>query len=129
MSDSKPIGSISWTDLTVPNAEEIRKFYQAVVGWQTKSLDMGGYKDFCMIEPASGKTVAGVCHARGENAELPAQWMIYITVANVDASVERCVKMGGSLLSGPREMGGQGRVAIIKDPAGAVVALFQPTTS
>lgn len=128
MNDSNPIGSISWTDLTVPNAEEIKRFYQAVVGWQTSTLDMGGYKDFCMNEPGSGKTVAGICHAQGENADLPAQWLVYLTVADLNASVDRCVKMGGRLLSGPREMGGQGRVAVIKDPAGAVAALFQPAT-
>ncbi len=32
---------------------------------------MGGDSDFCMNQPADGKTVAGICHARGENASLP----------------------------------------------------------
>ncbi|MFB3107254.1 MAG: hypothetical protein ACE1ZA_20350, partial [Pseudomonadales bacterium] len=42
--------------------------------------------------------VAGICHARGSNANLPPQWLIYINVADVDKSVQRCVEMGGSPL-------------------------------
>ena len=127
MSDTKqPIGSVPWIDLTIPKADEIRKFYSSVVGWESSTLDMGGYNDFCMNLPADGKTVAGICHARGENADLPPQWLIYITVANVEKSVEQCVALGGKVLAGPRPMGGQGRVAVIQDPAGAVAALFEP---
>jgi predicted enzyme related to lactoylglutathione lyase len=122
----KPIGSISWTDLTVPDADVTRRFYEKVVGWKSKPLDMGGYDDFCMNLPTTGKTVAGICHAHGENAGLPAQWLIYLTVANVKASAAKCLKLGGKVLSGPRDMGGHGRVAVIQDPAGAVAALFEP---
>ena len=72
MSESKApeIGSIAWHDLTVENADEIRSFYEKVIGWKSSSLSMGNYDDFCMNEPASGETVAGICHARGENAKL-----------------------------------------------------------
>src|SRR5262249_46347200 len=117
MSDAKqPIGSVSWIDLTIPEADKIRNFYSSVVGWASSPLDMGGYNDFCMNLPGDGKTVAGICHAKGENADLPAQWLIYITVANVEKSVEKCIGLGGKVLAGPRPMGGQGRVAVIQDP-------------
>jgi predicted enzyme related to lactoylglutathione lyase len=122
---SPPVGSISWFDLTVPDAPHLRAFYEAVVGWTSTPLDMDGYDDFCMNIPADGKTVAGICHARGENSNLPAQWLLYITVADVEESARQCVQLGGKVLVGPREMGGQGRVAVIQDPAGAVAALFQ----
>jgi len=67
------VGSIGWTDLTVTDAEAIRKFYSAVVGWKADPVDMGGYNDFNMTPPASGEAVAGVCHARGGNTDLPTQ--------------------------------------------------------
>lgn len=125
--DSKPeIGKIGWTDLTVDNADEIRDFYMAVVGWKPSPVDMGGYNDYSMITPDSAEPTAGVCHARGTNAGLPAQWLIYITVADVDASAASCVELGGTVLAGPKEMGGHGRYCVIRDPAGAVAALFAP---
>ena len=76
----KHIGSISWTDLTVPNAGPVRDFYLAVVGWTHTPVAMDGYDDFCMNTPADGATVAGICHRRGPNADFPAQWLIYITL-------------------------------------------------
>jgi len=120
------IGSINWVDLTVGAAERVRDFYQEVVGWQSTGLDMGGYDDFCMNLKEGGSTVAGICHARGPNAGLPPVWLVYITVADVEQSAARCVDLGGVVVAGPKDMGSMGRYCVIRDPAGAVAALFQP---
>lgn len=118
------VGSIGWIDLTVDNAEQIRDFYATVTGWRHEPVVMGGYDDFNMMAPESGEPTAGVCHARGGNAGLPAAWMIYIVVADLDASVDACRKNGGELVAGPRSMG-RDRYCVIRDPAGAVAALYQ----
>jgi predicted enzyme related to lactoylglutathione lyase len=120
------IGAVCWTDLTVPDAERVADFYRRVVGWTSTPCDMDGYSDHCMNTPAGGQTVAGICHARGVNADLPPQWLIYIVVADVDESAEACARLGGAVLAGPREMAGQGRFCVIRDPAGAVAALISP---
>ncbi|MBI4874654.1 MAG: VOC family protein [Acidobacteria bacterium] len=119
-------GQIGWCDLTVPNAEAIRDFYRKVVGWSSSGLDMGGYEDYCMNLPASGRTVAGVCHARGVNAGLPPVWLVYITVTDLDESLRQCEAAGGRVREAPKGMGGHGRYAVIEDPAGAVAALWEP---
>ena len=126
MGDSDEVGTIGWTDLTVDDAEALRDFYRDVVGWEPEPVSMDGYYDFNMKTPASGRPVVGVCHRRGTNADLPAQWLIYITVADLDASIERCRERDGRLLVGPKGMGGHGRYCVIRDPAGAVAALFEP---
>jgi predicted enzyme related to lactoylglutathione lyase len=123
---SNGIGAICWMDLTVPQADRIAEFYQQVVGWTSTPFDMGDYRDYCVNAPGSGQAVAGVCHARGVNADLPPQWLIYIVVADVDQSVAVCQKLGGEVVAGPREMDGQGRFCVIRDPAGAVAALIAP---
>jgi predicted enzyme related to lactoylglutathione lyase len=119
-------GQVCWQDLTVSNAEEVRQFYCAVVGWKSETVDMGAYSDFSMLTPGDGKCVAGVCHARGMNANLPPQWLMYITVADLDGSILRCTELGGKVIHGPRPMGSQ-RMCVIQDPAGAVVALIAAT--
>jgi predicted enzyme related to lactoylglutathione lyase len=78
-----------------------------------------------MIPPGGSQPVAGICHARGVNAALPAQWMIYITVDNLDEAVAACRREGGEVIVPPKEAGGMGRYGVIKDPAGAVAALFE----
>ena len=39
------IGTVGWFDLTTEKAEEIRDFYQAVVGWKSSPVNMGKYDD------------------------------------------------------------------------------------
>jgi predicted enzyme related to lactoylglutathione lyase len=120
------VGSIGWLDLTVPDAEPIRRFYEQVVGWKSSALRMGDYDDFCLNDPATGRPVAGVCNARGENAELPPVWLAFVTVADIAASIERCMALGGSIVAQPRSMGSYGTMAVIRDPVGAALALVQP---
>lgn len=120
------VGSITWFDLTVPDAKNVRDFYSKVVGWQSSPISMGEYDDFSMSTPESGETKAGICHKRGTNAELPSKWMIYITVKNVDESAKICKENGGKVLVGPKNMEGYGKFCVIEDPAGAVCSLFEP---
>ena len=115
------IGAIVWHDLTVPDAESLRRFYCEVVGWQSRPHAMGDYDDFELLQP-DGACIAGVCHARGVNAGVPPQWLMYVQVADLDESICRCNAGAGTVLDGPRLMGAQ-RVCVIRDPAGAVLAL------
>jgi predicted enzyme related to lactoylglutathione lyase len=117
-------GKIGWIDITVDDAEGLRDFYANVTGWEPEAVDMGEYADFSMKMPGSGMPAAGICHARGSNAELPRQWLIYITVADAEASATACLEHGGKVLVGPKSMG-DARFAVIEDPSGAVAALYQ----
>lgn len=117
------IGRVEWMDLTVDDASRVKNFYCAVVGWSSNEVDMGSYSDFNINMPGTQDTVAGVCHARGGNANLPSQWLIYVRVESVKASAEQCEKLGGKVLDGPRRMGGS-YFCVIEDPAGAVMALM-----
>jgi len=120
------VGSITWFDLTVPDAEKVKDFYSKVVGWKAAPVSMGDYNDFNMNSPGSEKTNAGICHKRSGNANLPSQWMIYITVKDINESEKVCRENGGKVLSEPKKMEGYGIFCVIEDPAGAVCTLFEP---
>ena len=119
-------GELVWTDLTVPDAGQVRDFYQSVVGWDPSPVAMDGYDDFAMNLPGTGHTVAGICHARGANSGLPAVWLPYFHVADLDASLATCAARGGKAVSRIRAQPGSGRYAVVQDPAGAMAALFEP---
>ena len=119
------IGSIVWQDLTVSNAPEVRDFYCQVVGWTYTDHDMEEYNDFNINLPGTAETVAGICHDRGTNANIPPQWLVYISVADVAESARRGEELGGKVIDGPRSMGGA-TFCVIQDPAGAVAALIGP---
>jgi uncharacterized protein len=117
-------GSIGWVDLTVGDATALRDFYTAVVGWTAEPVEVRGYDDFNMLPPSSDVPAAGICHARDANASLPPVWLIYFVVEDLDASIRACNMRGGTVLA-PRRGAGGGGFCVIRDPAGAVCALYQ----
>lgn len=122
------LGRIEWLDLTVHDARRLRDFYSAVVGWKAQDVDMGTYSDYNMNLPEGGDTIAGICHARGPNAKLPPQWLVYVRVASVYDAAETCRQKGGQVLDGPKRMGSSD-FCVIQDPSGAVMALLSDRKS
>jgi predicted enzyme related to lactoylglutathione lyase len=120
----KKSGRILWHDLTVEDAKGISSFYQELTGWEKEGLSMGEYEDFIMKSPEDNEVIAGICHAKGPNKDLPAQWLMYIVVENLDKSLEICKKMGGKVFGEKRKMG-EGFYCLIQDPAGAYVMLSE----
>jgi predicted enzyme related to lactoylglutathione lyase len=120
MSEQQPKpGTIAWADLTVLKASELRDFYQAVVGWTPSPVSMGDYDDFNMTPPGSAAPAAGICHARGNNASLPPQWVLYVPVTDLAKSLQGVQQLGGQILYRSPHF------TVIRDPAGAVLALMQ----
>ena len=119
-------GHIAWFDLTVPNAAATRDFYRKVVGWSVEDVGMKdegeAYADYSMLAE-DGNAVAGICHARGANQDVPPVWMIYLTVGDVEESLRRVQAEGGKVVKETR--GGDGKLvcAVIQDPVGACLAL------
>lgn len=83
---------------------------------------MGGYQNFCMVALSSGQSVAGICHTRAGNADLPPVWLMYITVADLDQSMRRCVERGGKIRVAAKSAHGVGRYCVMEDPAGACLS-------
>jgi predicted enzyme related to lactoylglutathione lyase len=123
--DVKEIGEIVWVDLTIPNADKVvREFYLSVIGWEASEFNMGDYNDYVVATPENKQTVAGICHALGDNAGLPPYWLVYIKVRSLEASLAAARSNGGELLAGPKQFGGA-RSCVLKDPAGAVFAIIE----
>lgn len=55
-------------------------------------------------------------------------WLVYVRVADLTKSLGECERRGGSVISPPQAFGTSARYAVIQDPAGAIVALFEQTT-
>lgn len=124
MSDKK-IGRVAWMDLTIDDATKVSEFYSKVVGWDIQGFDMGGYNDYCMNDPETGETLAGVCNAKGSNAGIPPVWMMYIGVEDLNSSLKTVTEQGGKILGDKRADGKGGHYQMIQDPAGAYLTLWQ----
>ncbi len=122
-----PVGRIYWLDLTVSGASTTRDFYSKVVGWSAQNVEMedGGerYADYNMLGE-DGTVIAGVCHARGVNADLPPVWLIYLPVGDLAESLRRVRNEGGDVVQVVQGKGGEYRYAVVRDPVGAYLALM-----
>ncbi|MFC9971184.1 VOC family protein [Spirillospora sp. NPDC127200] len=120
-------GSLVGLDLTVPNAPQVRDFYATVIGWGVQGLkggeDYDDTDDYFMTGH-DGAPVAGVCQRQGDHSDLPPQWMPYVSVDDLDAAVTKTLELGGAVVAGPKGQG-PGSYCVIKDPAGAMLALMQ----
>lgn len=125
MAKKKKTGEIGWLDLTIRDAGRVRDFYAKVVGWKPGAVGMGGYDDYIMTPPKSRVPAAGVCHARGANKGLPKVWLVYVVVKDLRKSLAAVRRLKGKVLRPPTGAGGQGRYAVIQDPAGAIIGLFE----
>jgi len=115
--DQTKIVALFCRDSMVDNTDEVRDFYSEVVGRTHPDQEMGGYADYNMNDPESGQTVAGICHAKGSNAGLLPERLVYIGVANVGHCIKKCLELGGQVVDDPHILdGSQSRV--IQDPAG-----------
>lgn len=119
-------GRFVWFELMTTDVEAAIAFYGKVVGWTTESWGSeGGYR---MWKTAAGPHMGGVMTLPEEAKAMgaPPHWMGNLCVASVDTAVEQVKSLGGAVYQGPFDIPQIGRVAIVADPAGASLALYQP---
>jgi predicted enzyme related to lactoylglutathione lyase len=116
-------GTPCWVDLMTSDPAKAKDFYPALLGWtfDEASAEYGNYVTFL----SDGHKVAGMMANPGQGA--PDAWNTYIATDDVDATVEAATKAGGTVLMPVMDVPEQGRMAVIADPAGAAVGLWQPT--
>lgn len=121
------VGRIAWLDLTVGDAAGTRDFYRQVIGWSVQDVDMRdgdlSYADYKMLGE-DGRSLGGICHARGVNADLPPVWMIYLPVGDLADSLHRVEEEGGRVVKALHDGDGKYVYAAIQDPVGAYFALI-----
>lgn len=117
-------GGISWVDLTVENASELKDFYCKVLGFNASSISMSEYEDFVIQSPSDPDLQFGICHAKGVNQDLPPQWLIYFNVKDIDLAVKACIDAGGEVIRAKQTFDHYS-LAVVKDPAGAGFALVE----
>ncbi len=115
-------GTPSWADVSCPDLEAGRAFYGALFGWTGEPSpipEARGYTVFMQGDAA----VAGLGPTWGD---MPAVWSTYVTVADVEEAVSVASAAGGQELHGAVDVFDAGRMAVIADPTGAALSLWQP---
>jgi len=116
-----PVNSISWNELVTSDTAAAEKFYSTLFGWKTVPYT-GGDKPYTMWQ--LGDRYFGGMLATPMPG-VPTHWLHYVAVASVDESLAKAVSLGASVCLPPTDIGEAGRIAVLKDPQGAVFGLHE----
>lgn len=117
-----PPGTPCWVDLFTSDPARSQAFYAAVLGWEfaDQGEAYGGYT----LATSGGVNVAGLMRNSGDSGT-PDTWSTYLATADAQESVARAVEAGATVLAPPLRVGDLGTMAVLVDPAGAVVGVWQ----
>jgi uncharacterized protein len=123
--DNAPKGAPCWTDLWTSDVDGSRKFYSELLGWEAldPNPEFGGYFMFTR----DGVPIAG---GMGGMPGMPAQnvWKVFLQTDDIDKTLELTTSAGGQVSSPSMPVADLGTQAVIADPTGAGIGVWQPGT-
>jgi predicted enzyme related to lactoylglutathione lyase len=120
--DEAPLGGPIWVDLMTSDPDGARAFYARVFGWDAAepNAEFGGYFNFTK----DGILVAGGMQNSGDG--MPDVWSVYLRTDDPAATVDAATARGAGVIVSPMAVGDLGTMAVIVDPGGAAIGMWQP---
>lgn len=113
-------GTVNWRDLQTGDLASASAFDTGLLGLEARALDGGASAYTVLVK--NGKDVCGIAQMPGGGHGMPAQWLTYFEVKDLDASIAAAKKVGGKVVQRPFDMP-FGRMAVLTDPYGATFSL------
>jgi uncharacterized protein len=114
-------GRVIWTELISNEPQSAESFYASVVGYQPRTIERRGGQ-YTMLS-SQGTERAGIL--RNPTGSWSPVWLTTFGVVNVTAAVQRAESLGGKVLLPPSPALRENTMAIVTDPAGAILVLQQ----
>ena len=118
-------GTPSWVDLATTDVAGAETFYGGLFGWDAEQMPTGN--GIYSMQRIRGVDAAGI-YEQAEDQKaggMPPSWTTYISVDDVDATTAKVAPAGGTVMMEPFDVMDMGRMSVIGDPTGAVVAVWQ----
>jgi predicted enzyme related to lactoylglutathione lyase len=117
------VGEVSWNELVTTDVAAAKSFYTGLFGWSTEAFGSG--MDYTLFKQGDA-SVGGMMKCPMDG--VPAHWLPYVTVEDVDACSSKAVKLGARVVAPAFDVADVGRIAVLLDPQGAAIGLFKPAT-
>jgi predicted enzyme related to lactoylglutathione lyase len=112
-------GALTWNELACGDLDTAQQFYSQLFGWTVSPFE-GSPMPYFTIQSAAGRGNGGMRPAmEGE----PPHWLVYFGAGDIDATVAKVRELGGGTMTDVMDIG-VGKIAIVRDPQGAVFALY-----
>jgi hypothetical protein len=117
-------GIPGWVDLMTTDVDGCKDFYGGLFGWTADDMPTPMGPPYTMFR-LDGRTVAGMGPIPS-GQPMPPVWSTYVLVADLDGAVGATVGAGGAVVMPAMDVMDQGRMAMVSDPSGAVIGIWQP---
>lgn len=122
-------GTFCWTEIASGDAAKCKAFYADIFGWKFKDdAPAAGGLEYSEFSTGDDVPVGGLYEISAEffgGNPPPPHFMTYVAVDDVDENAKLAVELGATIIRGPMDIPNVGRMAIIQDPTGAMVATFR----
>jgi len=121
-------GTFCWAGLAASDPAAAQRFYAELLGWEADVLPGGGPGSYALLRRRGlGVAILYEQMPEARAAGAAPHWTSFISVEDADATAARAGELGGAaVFREPFDVLDAGRVAAIRDPAGAIVSLWQP---
>ena len=108
-----------WVDVLAPDPNAAMAFYGEVLGWEFDGPGPGEYFEAQL----RGQHMAGV---GAQPDGVPTGWNTYVSVESAEQAAEAAAAAGGRVSIPPFDALPAGRVAVLADPTGAAICVWEP---
>lgn len=127
---NRPTGSPTWIDLGTHDLDGAVAFYGELFGWDFSDMgeDFGHYNMISNHGSAVGGAMSSLMGPEGptEEPQNPTAWTVYLHTEDLEETLNKVTSQGGTVHYPAAPVGELGFMAIIEDPAGAALGLWQP---
>jgi predicted enzyme related to lactoylglutathione lyase len=116
-------GTFCWVDLMAADQDAAKRYYTDLFGWDYQDFPLGEGTLYSLAQ-VDGTPVAAITPLPDEG--VPPHWNCYVSVDDADAAAARAQELGATVIVAAGDVGEYGRVAMIQDPQGAILGLWQP---
>ena len=120
-------GVPSWIDLATPDPQASKAFYGELFGWECTDEPTGQPGNDYTMARKGAHSAAGMMQLSPEMAAagMPPAWSTYVTVDDIEAAASKVAPAGGTVMQPPMDVMDAGRMAVVADPSGAVICLWE----
>jgi predicted enzyme related to lactoylglutathione lyase len=122
-------GRVIWHDLLTMDIEGSRRFYGGLLGWEFEELPLSlgfGQTSRYLLIRHKGELIGGMVDVSQVDQKVnSSQWVVVMSVEDVDAAVTAVGQAGGSIITPPTDLNDRGRIAVVNDSAGALFAMLE----
>jgi len=119
-------GSFCWIELGTTDQAAAKCFYASLFGWGANDFPMGPSEVYSIFN-LNGRQTSGGYTLRPDMLQhgIPPHWMLYVLVDSADDAAARATAAGAQVMAGPFDVGDFGRMAVLMDPTGAAISVWQ----